>query len=583
MKNNTNFLTLEKKRITLAGRLVYGYISEGNYIISPFYQPKSFDGDTLLWILPVNADEKALMITCGGYSFKRQKSGKIAITFDGEYKTIEQPDRPTCDFFGHFVELDIANGQAFLQAYARFYWDNLLPEIAERTFMRKKKDIRDGYVLSTLKEKVYGGTYPAVDHEFHIKGRYAVGGKAEISLIKRMLELQMKIMREDKKQLSRNVCSIQPDGRREYNVWRRSKNLRNNAQMFRITANIEFIEEMVQYYAMSKDINFIKDNIAALEKNCAYIESFIGSDNLLDSHVYYEDQVIKDGKVAQAQCFAVNGFRLMAKLESIAGSEEKTAYYTNIAEKLGAAVVRDFPAGYWDKENSRFIDWIDDAGKPHDHIHLLANELPCLFKLASEEQKNCTAELVKEHDGVFSKFPSYVAAKIEDYTDSEIGTGGAYDLCAAGRYWCWDATYKAFIKDGATLFKQLNQVAEQAKIDNYLMGERYDMNYVYYIDDKNWHGAALYYEYPNVFLFVLITQYLGVTFGFDCDVIIKPLIKGGGTVKLPSYGIEYTVKGNSFTLHNLKDTAVTADVDLSGIGIDFAGRVTVDGNGEMTF
>ena len=190
--------------------------------------------------------------------------------------------------------------------------------------------------------------------------------------------------------------------------------------------------------------------------------------------------------------------------------------------------------------------------------------------------------MVKEHDGVFSKFPSYVAAKIEDYTDSEIGTGGAYDLCAAGRYWCWDAAYKAFIKDGATLFKQLNQVAEQAKIDNYLMGERYDMNYVYYIDDKNWHGAALYYEYPNVFLFVLITQYLGVTFGFDCDVIIKPLIKGGGTVKLPSYGIEYTVKGNSFTLHNLKDTAVTAELDLNGIGIDFAGRITVDGNGEMT-
>ena len=52
-------------------------------------------------------------------------------------------------------------------------------------------------------------------------------------------------------------------------------------------------------------------------------------------------------------------------------------------------------------------------------------------------------------------------------------------------------------------------------------GERYDMNYVYYIDDKNWHGAALYYEYPCVFLYVLVAQYLGVDFGFDCDVIIK--------------------------------------------------------------
>ncbi len=582
MKNTSKFLTLEKNRITLAEYLVYGYISEGNYIVPPFYQPKSFDGDTLLWILPPGSDEKALMIRCAGYSVKKSRDGKTTILFDGDYTAAEQPGRPACDFFGNFIKLDIANGQELTQAWSRFYWDNLLPEIAERTFMVKKKNIREGYVLSTLKEKVYGGTYPAVDHEFHIKGRYAVGGQAEISLIKRMLELQIKIMREDKKQLSRNVCSVQPDGRREYNVWRRSKNLKNNAQMFRITANVEFIEEMFLYYSMSKDTGFIKDNIEALEKNCTYIESFIEADGLLNSHVYFEDQVIKDGKVAQAQCFAMNGFHLMAKLEELAGSAEKAGYYHNIATKLGEGYIKDFPAGYWDNENKRFIDWIDGNGQPHDHIHLLANELPCLFGLAGAEQQSSVTKLIKDHDGVFSKFPSYVAAKIEDYTDSEIGTGGAYDLCAAGRYWCWDARYKAFIRDGATLAKQLLQVTAQARLDNFLMGERYDMNYVYYIDDKNWHGAALYYEYPCVFLYLLVTQYLGVDFGFDCDVVIKPLITGGGTVALPNFGIEYIVKDNSFTFKNLKDTAITADIDLNGIGMDYAGRITVEGKGEMT-
>jgi hypothetical protein len=77
-----------------------------------------------------------------------------------------------------------------------------------------------------------------------------VGGKAEISLIKRMLELQLRIMREDIKQLSRNVCSVQPDGRRQYNVWRRCKNLKDNAQMFRITANVEFVEAMHLFYSL---------------------------------------------------------------------------------------------------------------------------------------------------------------------------------------------------------------------------------------------------------------------------------------------------------------------------------------------
>ena len=126
----------------------------------------------------------------------------------------------------------------------------------------------------------------------------------------------------------------------------------------------------------------------------------------------------------------------------------------------------------------------------------------------------------------FSKFPSFVAAKIEDYTRSEIGIGGPYDLCAAGRYWCWDAIYKAYINEGDKLLQQLLQISAQAKNDIYLMGERYDMDYIYYVDGKNWHGASEYYEYPNVFLFVLVNQYLGVNFGFDCDLTLKPLIQG---------------------------------------------------------
>jgi len=581
MKESLKFIHLESKRIKLSQYLVYGYQSEGNYIISPFYQPKNFSGDTLVWILPKDIGEKSFMISCGSYSVRTRRNGIIEISFENEYKTAEMEGRPACDFFGNFIALDITGGQEFMLAYAHFYWDNLLPEIAERTFMHKKKDIRDGYVLSTLKEKVYGGTYPAVDHEFHIKGRYAVGGKAELILIKRMLELQIKIMREDKQKLSRNVCSVQPDGRREYNVWRRSKNLKNNAQMFRITANIEFIEEMYLYYSATKDLEFIRDNILALENNCAYIESFIDSDGLLNSHVYFEDQVIKDGKVAQAQCFACNSFRLMAELETIAGKPDRTEYYNNVSTRLGEGIVREFPAGYWDKENNRFIDWIDSNGQAHDHIHLLANELPCLFSLATAEQKADVATLVTENDLVFSKFPSYVAAKIEDYTDSEIGTGGPYDLCAAGRYWCWDARYKAFMKDGKTLLKQLTQVASQAEIDNYLMGERYDMNYIYYIDEKNWHGAALYYEYPNVFLFVLVTQYLGVSFGFGCDVTVKPLITSDGSVELQNYGIKYTLDKGSFKLENLRDCEITVEIDLTGIGIKCKNKLTLKANSKF--
>ena len=554
--NESKFLKLHKNEF-----IVYGYESEGRHIIPPHFQPKRFYGDTLLWILPKNADEGfSQKITCDKYKIVKTVNF-IKIYLYGEISTEKYPSRPLCDFFGMRFSFEIDSGEMLQKAFARFYWDNQLNQIAERTFIRKKKDIREGYVLSTLNEKAYAGTYPAVDHEFHMKGCFAIGGKAEAELTKRMLELQLKIMREDKKGFSRNVCAVQPNRIREYNVWRSSRNRKKRAQMFRITANIEFIEGLYNYYSLTKDMEFIKRNITAAEKNCDYIESFITPEYLLNSHVYYEDQVIKDGPVLQAQLFAVNSFRLMAEIENLLGREKERIHYINLSEKLGTAAVKSYPYGFWDNDKKRFIDWIDKDGNSHDHIHLLANELPEMFNLCTQEQALHCRKIIEAHTEVFEKFPSFVAAKIEDYTDSEIGSGGPYDLCAAGRYWCWDAEYAAFRKDGEKLRKQLEQIAVQAEKDGYFMGERYDMNYVYYNTGKdsqhNWHGASLYYEYPNVFQYVLICKYIGVRRGFNCDIEIEPMFSKGKVI-LETYGIEFEAEDKKLkSVTNLTSEPIT--------------------------
>lgn len=536
----------------LADYRVYGFEAQGNHVIPPHFQPEHFSGDTMLWLLPCEDAGEAYQIKTGPYEVEKADGG-ILISLPQGYTCTEYPARPACDFFGKYIRLDIENGPLFEKAWARFYWDNLLMQVAERTFMREMEDIREGYVLSTLDTKAYAGTYPAVDHEFHMKGRFAVAGEAEASLLRRMLQLQMKIMREDERGESRNVCSIQPNGDREYDIWRESNDDSCVAQMFRITANIEFVEGMHQYYCLTKDLDFLQESMDALEKNCGYIEHFIRKDGLLCAHVYYEDQVIKDGQVTQAQCFAVNSFRLMAKLEALLNRNDQAQHYTAMAELLGETVGRDFPAGYWDNRENRFIDWIDSKGAAHDHIHLLANELPVLFGLTSERQAAHCAALIEEYDGVFSKFPSFVAAKIEDYTRSEYGNS-PYDLCAAGRYWCWDAEYLAFNRNAEQLQRQLLQVARQAELDGFLMGERYDMNYVYYNTGedalRNWHGASLYYEYPNVFLYVLVCKYLGIRRGFESDLIVDPLLTASGSVTHEGCGISYTVD-ESFTLKNI--------------------------------
>ena len=543
--------------------LIYGFEREGSHIVPPHFQPETFCGDTMLWLLPRSKRGVSKKIGCGRYSVKTRVSA-AEIEFDEEIREEEYPAVPCCDFYGNKLVFDLPHAKSFEKAFGEFYWNNLLNQIAERGFLRENRDIREGYVLSTLDTGVYAGTYPAVDHEFHMKGRFAVGGKAEAALIRRMLLLQIRIMREDEKGLYRNVCAVQPDNAREYDVWRYSEDGRTCAQMFRVTANIEFAEGLYNYYSLTKDIGFVKTYLEDAEKSCGYIERFIAADGFLDSHVYYEDQVMKDRTVLQAQLFAARAFLLMSRLETLLGREEQASRYRALHRSLGEKAVRPYPDGFWDPENRRFIDWIDARGRKHDRIHLLANELPELFGFASETQIRCCRKALEDNSGVFDLFPSFVAAKIEAYTPDEIGDGGPYDLCAAGRYWCWDAEYLAHNKNGEKLLRQLLRVCAQAEEDGWQMGERYDMNHIYYNTGENarrkWHGAARYYEYPNVWLYVFICRYLGVRRGFDCDIVLEPLFENG-TVRLPQYGLAFTVAGGEVTeLQNLGDVPLTVRI-----------------------
>ena len=78
------------------------------------------------------------------------------------------------------------------------------------------------------------------------------------------------------------------------------------------------------------------------------------------------------------------------------------------------------------------------------------------------------------------------------------------------------------------LLRQLLQVAQEARRDDYRMGERYDMDHIYYIDGHNWHGSAHYYEYPCVFTWVLAHEYLGLKFALGVDLLVAPCIQGLG-------------------------------------------------------
>jgi hypothetical protein len=255
-------------------------------------------------------------------------------------------------------------------------------------------------------------------------------------------------------------------------------------------------------------------------------------------------------------------------MEDLLGRHDKAAGFTENAKRMAGVLIAPLPMGYWDIKNQRFIDWIDRNGKSHDHIPLLANELPVTFGYATAEQVIAVRRVIDANAAEFERFPSFVAANIADYDKSEIGNGGPYDLCAAGRYWYWDAAFYQAQSHEDILLNQLKTVAEEGARNHYFMSERYDMDHEYYIDGKNAHGAEKYYEYPNVFAAVLVEKYLGLSVPPDADVSVAPHLKGYGEVEfeVPEYAVRYRYSEDGFMLENLSDKPRRYKVDLSALG-----------------
>ncbi|HEX4321944.1 MAG TPA: hypothetical protein VHZ52_13620 [Acidobacteriaceae bacterium] len=539
------------------------------------------DANSALWVLPLDAlskDSSWHLELHGGEAIATATETGLRVTLQADRVTLSKAEaRPHSDPFGHRFSFKIAGSPELEDALAAFYWGTMLPSVVEKT-MAARFPYSSGYVLSTLNVKSYAGSYPAVDHEFQIKGRLAMGSEADLDVVKRMIGLQFQLMKDDPEGLFRAPCSVQPDGRREYHIRRNSKDNRENAAMFLVTGNIEVVEEAWHYYEARKDRTWLKENIGNLENAAGWTLANVDQYGRLWGDVYYEDQVIKDGRVTQAQGFAARSFTLLAGMERVLGRGEKAAVYEGVSKKMSDVLIAPLPMGYWDEAKQRFIDWVDRDGKVHDHVPLVANTLPVTLGYATKNQADAVRRLVAGNAGQFERFPSFLSADIAGYTKSEIGSGGPYDLSAAGRYWYWDAAFRQSEKQGGMLFDQLKAVAAEGAKHGYFMGERYDMDYVYYVDGKNSHGAEKYYEYPNVFAAVLISKYLGLTIPADADVAVAPRMQGKGSVEfgIPEYSVSYSCDESGFALKNLSGKQRKFKVDLSGLS-DGAKRYRLQG------
>jgi hypothetical protein len=554
--------------------------AEERYVLPSDDVHGALTGEGRAWFLPTapaGPDPAWLVEADGPIAATRDEDGWHVVVDAPSARLVRHRARPHADVDGGRFALDLPGGDLLADALAGFLWDTMLPSVVERTTAAGYADA-DGYVVSTLATR-YLGTYPDVDHEFQIKGRLAWGDRLDEDVVRRMIELQLRMMREDPTGLWRDPCAVQPDGTREYHVRRNSMDGTENAEMFLVTGNVEVLESIWLYVARTKDLGWLAARIDDVEGAASGVELHIDPLGRLWGDVYYEDQVIKDGRETMAQALAVRSFRLLAELEGLLDRRERAAHYAGVADRLAASLAEPLPRGWWDPEARRFVDWVDRSGRVHDHVHLLANILPVLTGAADPDQERAVLELVERELPEFQRFPTFLSARIADYTDDEIGDGGPYDLCAAGRYWCWDAAFWSARGANGMLREQLDRVAAQGAEDAFVMGERYDMDHVYYVDGSPWHGAAHYYEYPCVYSWVLLHDYLGVRPALDADLLVSPRLAEHGAVELgqAAYRLRYRFDAAGFSLENLADVERTFRVDPSALFPGAAGFRRGDG------
>ncbi|KAK8079075.1 hypothetical protein PG994_002882 [Apiospora phragmitis] len=513
------------------------------------------------WILPElsNSSDSAWMITGNGSLSVYFEHGQTRLAVNASLVFLTQHRaRPYADIDGDEFSLAFPGAGRLSDALAGFYWGTMLPCIVERT-AAAEYPVSEGYVVSTLAD-TYQGTYPDVDHEFQVKGRIASGSSLDLAVVRRMIELDLRLAREDPCKLWRAPCSLQPDGRREYHIRRNSEDGATNANMFLITGNVELVESVWLYVARTKDFEWLRANIVSIEGAMWLVESHIDPLRRLWSDVYYEDQVMKDGRETMSSALASRSFGLLAQLERVLGRNDSAQHYEGVAKLLLDALVQPLPMGYWDHENNRFVDWVDRSGIVHDHIHLLANILPVMLGATNPNQTSRVTDLVQREMNEFQRFPTFLSARIANYTRSEIGDGGPYDLCAAGRYWCWDAAYWSWRGRGDILRTQLETVAEMGRSEDYVMGERYDMDY-----PMARSGALL--RYPCVYAWVMVAEFLGVRPTVDADLLVAPRLVDAATIELnqQAYQLRYIYGKDNFVLTNLGSVARTFQLDLSAL------------------
>jgi hypothetical protein len=271
-----------------------------------------------------------------------------------------------------------------------------------------------------------------------------------------------------------------------------------------------YIQNADIIFRWTRDRDWLAAQLPSINRAADFLASLTTEEGAVAGAGYYVERPTRVEYDGVAQCYAVDAFRRVAALNTIADNTEAAARYRKLADRIES----HFRTRFW--VGDHFAEYIHPE-RGVIATHGLTDVDWCAIATGAATPEQSTAlwpQLKDEKRFRYGGMPTGIATHPESYESWEFAYDDRMDLAAMGRVWYLECWARARMGDGEGLVNAIRPVCEAGRENGYYWRERYN--------EKGGFGAEKYCEYPANLIRITQRFLLGVEHSLDGAVVLNP-------------------------------------------------------------
>lgn len=271
-----------------------------------------------------------------------------------------------------------------------------------------------------------------------------------------------------------------------------------------------YIQNADVIFRFTRDREWLVRQLPSVNLAADHLASLVTPEGAVGGAGYYVERPARIEFDGVAQGHAVDAFRRLAELNAVAGQAAAARKYRELADRIET----HFRARFWQQDH--FVEYIHpDHGVIANHGLTDVDWSALATDVATPEQRALLwPRLQHEPHFYYGGMPTGIATRPDRYEKWE--TGDRMDLAAMGRVWYLEAWARARMGDSAGLVASIRRVCEEGRDHGFFWRERYGQD--------GGFGVEKYCEYPANLIRIVQRFLLGVEFGLDGGVVLRPTV-----------------------------------------------------------